>query len=153
MYCSAHDLLLLTEHFCCQTCGFSHPAILQFSTDTSSGCPTVEFSSDTKLPWGAGEGRHNMSVQNCALWRLGRFSEFLCWEPRTEARYHSKRCSYHSGNYMGLRSFVPGTRTKTKYLFLHLLQYHSSTVSDREDLGNVRWGSSILTSYSNVKVL
>lgn len=30
------------------TCvGFSHPVILQFSTDTCSGCPTVEFSSDT----------------------------------------------------------------------------------------------------------
>lgn len=27
--------------------GFSHQAILQLSTDTNSGCPTIEFNSDS----------------------------------------------------------------------------------------------------------
>lgn len=147
--------------------------ICYYSRNTSDarcvGFHTQPFSSSPQIPvlgvlqlnsaltpsdlGGVGEGRHNMSVQNFSLWRLERFSEFLCWEPRTETRYHNKRCSCHSGNYLGLTSFVPETRTKTKYLFLHLLQYHSSTVSGREDLGNIRWDSSVLTSYSNVKVL
>jgi len=54
---------------------------------------------------------------------------------------------------MGFRSFVPGTRTKTKYLFLLLLQYHSSPVSRREDSENIMGDSSVLTSYNNVKFL